>query len=168
MTRDPSQDHTSPCATSHTPNMLHTNRSFDSVPSPPFSVSQPTNPPSPKPIPQPSQRSRRGRKKSSPLSIVCPWSKCKSKRVFTRQCDFDKHFREHTKPVKCPFQVAQLGCGVEGFSQNKGLYRHLWVSHREYAQINDIPKVDAKCPVCHRTERADNLKRHMKTHEQGA
>jgi hypothetical protein len=64
--------------------------------------------------------------------------------------------------------LANLGCTAKGFSQNKGLWRHCWVSHRDYAEKNDIPKVDAKCNVCGRTQRTDNLKRHMKTHEQGA
>lgn len=107
--------------------------------------------------------SRRGRPNSHFIPQFCNVNGCKSTKVFTKQGQFDKHARVHSKPVKCPFQPS--GCPSDGFPQNKGLHRHLWSHHRLYAAANNIPRVDKDCPVCGMTQRADNLNRHMKIHQ---
>jgi len=108
------------------------------------------------------KRPRPGRHKAVELSLKCTFDGCTSKKVFTKQCDFDKHFRNHSRPVDCPFK--EFGC-KERFAQNKGLHRHLWVHHRAYALQHGIPSVEKRCSVCGEKARGDNLKRHMRTHE---
>src|SRR5689334_6183034 len=44
-----------------------------------------------------------------------------------------KHQRRHIRPIECPV------CAHVRFAENKELYRHIWVHHKNYGIINSIP-----------------------------
>ncbi|KAK4442345.1 hypothetical protein QBC34DRAFT_418849 [Podospora aff. communis PSN243] len=116
----------------------------------------PLQPEPPQPPSRKSYRSKRGVNQQ----LVCTFPGCKNKTVFPRKGEFDRHLREHFRPISCPV-LDSLHC-VQGFSQKKQLHRHLWVRHRDYAALHKTPTVEKICPYCGIKERSDNLKRHIR------
>lgn len=68
-----------------------------------------------------------------------------------------KHERRHRLPFRCDL------CG-KGHLEKRGLARHLWARHAEYARQHNTPSERVKCELCDYAGRRDNVIRHMKRH----
>ncbi|KAL2270701.1 hypothetical protein VTJ83DRAFT_72 [Remersonia thermophila] len=90
-----------------------------------------------------------------PNLFYCPHEGCSS-RPFTRKCDLDKHYHNHTKRRRCDL------CPMGG-AETKDLNRHMWSHHPDEARRRGIPREDAVCEVCGIRGRKDNIKRHKDT-----
>lgn len=94
---------------------------------------------------------------TSESSLSRPAFKCpECPKEFSENYKLTKHMRNHTRPLKCHI------C-PKGEAQQKGMNRHLWTKHPEYAKANKIPKDKKICPDCTYEGRSDNFKRHVAT-----
>lgn len=68
-----------------------------------------------------------------------------------------KHYnRVHNLRYKCE------SCAFAR-ADKKELHRHYWVSHRDWAEANNIPDISGKCKGCGRTfGRKDRIRLHLK------
>ncbi|KAL1837543.1 hypothetical protein VTJ49DRAFT_3666 [Mycothermus thermophilus] len=69
--------------------------------------------------------------------LYCPYEGCSAK-PFTRKCDLDKHYHNHTKRRKCDL------CS-KGGAETKDLNRHMWTHHPDEARRRGVPREDAVC-----------------------
>ncbi|UZP36356.1 hypothetical protein NXS19_004172 [Fusarium pseudograminearum] len=70
---------------------------------------------------------------------------------------YNKHYnRVHNLRYKCE------SCAFAG-ADKKELHRHYWVSHRDWAEANNIPDISGNCKGCGRTfRRKDRIRLHLK------
>lgn len=89
---------------------------------------------------------------------TCPEAGCG--KGFYKKCELRKHSQQHSKPHRC--SLCDAFCSAE----LRGLQRHYWTSHREWAERNEIPRQIGKCdfPGCKYEGRLDNVSRHMRRH----
>ncbi|KAK0666629.1 hypothetical protein QBC41DRAFT_397822 [Cercophora samala] len=90
----------------------------------------------------------------------CLYSACKGSNLYNLPGELRKHQKNHRRPTRCEI------CG-EGYAERKDLDRHRLKDHGDHASVrNDkrAQKQKKRCEVCGRTQRADNLKRHMLVH----
>jgi len=92
---------------------------------------------------------------TSDLPFVCQWEGCTN--AYPRQCDLDKHIKNHTKRRRCDI------CGAGG-AETKDLNRHMWAHHTEVARERGLLKEEDRCGMCGYWARKDNLKRHKDYH----
>lgn len=111
------------------------------------------NPPAPDPPAQASST-------SVSKAYACPYPSCD--KSFARKSDLKKHTDTHEKAFPCEYESTDKKappCQYRSGSQ-KGLNRHYWSTHKEYAKRNNIPKEEDECESCEYTGRKDNVKRH--------
>lgn len=74
--------------------------------------------------------------------------------------NLNKHNRSiHNHRFPCKFYKT---CG-EVSADNKALYRHYWVHHKQYAQDNGIPSLEGVCEACGKKySRRDRVLRHLR------
>ncbi|KAK0612077.1 hypothetical protein B0T14DRAFT_571912 [Immersiella caudata] len=80
---------------------------------------------------------------------------------FPKQHELTKHYRNHTKPVRC--LVADCS---HGSAEKKDMHRHMWTNHPSEAEMLGIPGTRIHCPASecpYNTKRPDNMKRHRET-----
>ncbi|KAK7991188.1 hypothetical protein PG990_015468 [Apiospora arundinis] len=89
----------------------------------------------------------------------CPWVSCgKSKRTAR---NLKKHYRNHVKPVYCPFKWCRDQIQTKGWAaEQRDMRRHVWNFHEEWAALTGIKKVEEKCNRCGEMKRTDRLKNH--------
>lgn len=80
--------------------------------------------------------------------------------MFNLPGELRKHQKNHRRPTECNI------CG-KGFAEQKDLDRHKLKSHGDRADVRADKRVQRhkkRCEICGRTQRADNMKRHMLVH----
>lgn len=80
-------------------------------------------------------------------------------RGFKSRGGLHKHEKTHTRPHICPV------CG-EGQGAKRDTLRHMWAQHPQEAVEMGLPSVQSQCPHCHKVQRDDNMKRHIRTQHQ--
>lgn len=111
-----------------------------------------------------SNKKGKGKARAGPAGTSTALFQCdKCENTYTRQCDLNKHKKNHDKPKKCNF------CG-EGFAEPKDTDRHMYGHHADDMtpeQREELKnKLQKECPECDYHGRYDNVKRHRKTQHQ--
>lgn len=96
-------------------------------------------------------------KSTCSAALQCPYPSCSSKKLFKRQCDVDKHYRQHFRKYFCRFS----GCQMPG--QNGSNFPIAFATTKDRDRHETAHNPSIPCHYCGKLfSRQDNLRDHCR------
>lgn len=93
-------------------------------------------------------------------ALNCPFPGCTSKKLFTRTCDLNKHYRQHFKRFFCRIEGCHMSEQAVIGARNHSLVGFALKKDRARHETSHDPSI--RCEVCGKVfSRADNMQSHM-------